>query len=433
MSNSTARNCVLLFLASLALFFFRITSPPGYSFDEIMYVPFAQNELASGTLFTNQAHPPLAQLLIALSMKIFGDKPLGWRFLAAIFGGLTVSGVYCWALAIFRRHEIALWITVVALLNQMLFVLARTGQLDIFVMAFMTWGIAAFCAAWCRDVEPRLARALLLFSGAMFGLMTACKWLGIVAVGIAFGLLVFAIVARRFAFGPRSEVANGASDEPWLSADILPCIGLGTAFLAFVLAPAVAYAAAHLPLLLLPGPESTLRGIVQNQLIIWQNHTAASWGPWHPPKIQMSQWYQWPLGWRPVWFYFDRAGSYQYGSAVVLSGNIIVMWAGLASIAACVWLWIKFRSRRAFLALVWWVVLWASWAVVPIKTGFLYYYAPALLALGPALGVCVARWPDRKLFGMPWHWTLAAAAAVWFAVHYPDLTAIRMPLAWFGR
>lgn len=428
MPNSTLRTCILLFFLSTAFFLIRITAPPMYSFDEIMYVPPAKAYLETGVIATNQAHPPLAQLLITLSMRMFGDKPLGWRFLSSIFGGLTVAGVYAWGIAVMRRRDLALWITLLAMLNQMLLVLSRTGQLDIFVMCFMTWGAAAFCAAWTRDIAPRRARLLLIASGAMLGLMTACKWLGIVALGGTFALVVFAMFARRFA--PQDERTAGVRDEPWLSSQILPGVGIGTVVIALVIVPLVTYAAAHLPLLFFSGPESTLRGIIENQLITWHNHTSVNNGPWHPPKIQMSEWYQWPVGWRPVWFSFDRAGSYDHASVVLLTGNPIVLWGGLIAMGACVWLWIKERSRKAFLALVWYAILWLSWAVVPIKTGFLYYYAPAVLALGPALGVCVERWPDYRLFRLRWYQTFAIGAAILFIINFPTSTAIRVPLSW---
>jgi dolichyl-phosphate-mannose-protein mannosyltransferase len=424
-TRTVVRTCVLLFCVSQALFLFRITSPPNLSFDEIMYVLPAQKMLSTGIGETNRAHPPLAQMLIALSMRIFGDQPLGWRFLSSIFGGFTIVGVYAWALAIFRKHSIAVWIAVIALLNQMVYVLARTGMLDIFVITFFVWGVTAFCAAWTRDVEPANARRLVVMCGAMFGLMTACKWLGIVAIGSALGMIAFALLFRRFF--RQDAAALPGDDEPWLSPGTLPGVGIGTLVISFLVLPVAIYFAAHIPFLFFPGPDATLAGVTQHQAWIWKNHTTIPAGP-----AQMSPWYAWPFDWRPVWFYFVREGT-DHGRTVLFSGNPVIMWGGLAAVFACAWLWIRTRSRRAFLALAWWGALYLCWAVVPIRTAFLYYYAPALLAIGPALAVCVERWPKTKLFGLPWYWTFAVAAAIAFAIDLPLLSGMRVPLDWIGR
>ena len=70
----------------------------------------------------------------------------------------------------------ALWATAIAALNQMLFVQARIGMLDIFALAFVLWGLAAFMMSF-------RARALVDVAGLCFGLATACKWCGVFGWG----------------------------------------------------------------------------------------------------------------------------------------------------------------------------------------------------------------------------------------------------------
>ncbi|MEM2992102.1 MAG: hypothetical protein QW467_02360, partial [Candidatus Caldarchaeum sp.] len=49
----------------------------GLVFDEAHYVPAVRKLLRGESV--NHEHPPLSKLLIAASMLVFGDNPLGWR------------------------------------------------------------------------------------------------------------------------------------------------------------------------------------------------------------------------------------------------------------------------------------------------------------------------------------------------------------------
>src|SRR4051812_15778384 len=138
MSRRAVLTCVGLFLLGQAVFLPHISYPSGCSFDEVFYVPAARN-FAIWAANTNRLHPPVGKYLIAIGIAVFGDQPFGWRVMSSVFGGLTLAGMYAWALAVFRRHEVAVWVALVALTNQMLYVMSRTAQLDVFMFGFMVW------------------------------------------------------------------------------------------------------------------------------------------------------------------------------------------------------------------------------------------------------------------------------------------------------
>src|SRR5205814_3216268 len=73
--------------------------------------------------------------------------------------------------------------------------------------------------------------------------------------------------------------------------------------IALLIVPAAVYGLTFLPLLALPGPDSTLAGLWQHQLAIWHEHTTAL-----PAAVQSSRWYQWPFNFRPMAFWFERDG-----------------------------------------------------------------------------------------------------------------------------
>jgi len=72
-----------------------ITTPEKFYFDEVHYVPAARQMLepVMSQPMLNPMHPPLAKQLIALSIRAFGDQPLGWRYPAVLFGALSIADV----------------------------------------------------------------------------------------------------------------------------------------------------------------------------------------------------------------------------------------------------------------------------------------------------------------------------------------------------
>ncbi|MBN4668627.1 dolichyl-phosphate-mannose--protein mannosyltransferase, partial [Pandoraea nosoerga] len=92
----------IIFVVAHVLLLLGITTPDKLYFDEVHYVPAARQMLqpvVEGPIL-NPMHPPLAKEIVALSIKAFGDGPLGWRYPAALFGALALVGVYLAALAL---------------------------------------------------------------------------------------------------------------------------------------------------------------------------------------------------------------------------------------------------------------------------------------------------------------------------------------------
>ena len=84
-ARTVRRTAATLFVASCALFLVYIQFPEKLNFDEFHYIPAARRLLDFSNP-KNMEHPPLGKELIAIGMAIFGDQPLGWRFMSTIFG-----------------------------------------------------------------------------------------------------------------------------------------------------------------------------------------------------------------------------------------------------------------------------------------------------------------------------------------------------------
>jgi dolichyl-phosphate-mannose--protein O-mannosyl transferase len=416
----TVLTALALFALSLVLFAIRLDAPRGYALDEFFYVPAAR-AFADWSANLNRYNPPLAKYFIALSIRLLGDTPARWRAASTVFGALTVVAIYLWGLTLFRRAQSpAIFAALIALTNQHLYILARAAMLDVFMFCFMAWGMTAFCAAWMGDTSLRRTRALLIFSGTMFGFATACKWLGVVALGAA-AVTVFAARARSQA--NKNDDARppsaGQLDEVWYSPEPIRRLGWSTLLAAFVVAPFVAYCLTILPLLFLPG--ASLQQVISHQLYIWTQHTT-----FHGAPIQTGAWWAFPVSIAPLTFYFERTP--ETARTVVLLGNPLVLWSGLAAVVWCGWEWLRRGSRPAFLIVLWYAALYFCWAVIPLNFFYRYYYFPAATILSLALAYFPYRHPDARLFGVPAHWLFLTAAAIVFLLLLPLSSALPIPL-----
>src|ERR1700722_18035485 len=147
-------------------------------YDETYYVPAAKAILQAGQ-DPNPQHPPLGKELIAAGIRLAGDRPGGWGGLRTVFGSLTLVAFYFLALAVLQDSSAALFAALLALFNNLLFVLARIAMLEVFMTAFLFAGLALFwrqkilCARRVKSTQTN-ARIQLWLAGASLGLAAAC-------------------------------------------------------------------------------------------------------------------------------------------------------------------------------------------------------------------------------------------------------------------
>ena len=91
---------VVIFVASLALFLPRLSTPADYAFDEAYHAFTAAEQIfgrpdawtqstepAREGVFHSWTHPPLGRVFIGLGIAAFGDRPFGWRIASAVSDG----------------------------------------------------------------------------------------------------------------------------------------------------------------------------------------------------------------------------------------------------------------------------------------------------------------------------------------------------------
>ena len=284
-------------------------------FDEVHYVPAARQMLlpVMPEPMLNPMHPPLAKQIIAFSIDVFGDNPLGWRYPSALFGAFAIVAVYLCGLALFAAQGPAIAAALIAFFNQMLFVAARIAMLDIFAL----------------DLRPVRHRrlSLRLPQGAAALLPLRCR--------------VSPLGLRRPANGAACFRSRSASSS---SAVIRLMQGWHTQFAdakANRLVPAgplarisrvsirdLFRAGAGARLFRKPScccTASRLHDLLEAQRRIFSDNTTTAIAG----HTYMSSWPSWPLLMRPVWFLFDKIGDDRI-SAVVLARQSAGAVAGAA-------------------------------------------------------------------------------------------------------
>ena len=404
---------VILFLAAHLVLLVGVTTPEKFYFDEVHYVPAARQMLepVMSQPMLNPMHPPLAKQLIALSIRAFGDGPLGWRYPGVLFGALAVVAMYLCGLALFAAQGPAIASALLAFFNQMLFVQSRIAMLDIFALAFSLFAIAAFMQGF-RKTRPHLMFAL---AGLSFGLATACKWSGLFALAVS--IAVVAVI--RLMQSWRTRFADGNALD-WYRPDLWPGFRFHHFAACFVLIPAVVYLASFVPLYGL-----SLADIWEAQRRIFGDNTTTAIAG----HTYMSSWPSWPFLVRPVWYLFDKIGDDRI-AAVVFLGNPLLLWPALPALAICLRDWIVTRRADAFLILSFYFGTWLAWAMLPRTLGFIYYYLPAATVASLALVYALRRGNSPRWL----LWAFVAFACAGFATMLPISAAfVGTSMATFNR
>jgi dolichyl-phosphate-mannose-protein mannosyltransferase len=398
--DSKARLTAFAFgLAALALFLFGIQKPGVRNFDEIVYVPSAEAVL-DGLNEMDSAEPPMGKLLLAVGINQAGDSPFGWRVSSAVCGALTLIAVYLWTHLLFGDYRVSFVAATLTLFNNFLFVMSRTGMMDVFLIFFVFWSLVPYTAALTLDLSTVRRRILLYISGFMLGLAGACKWNAIDTLAVLLGIS-FALpwISKHLPVSPASSIARWAENLRRVKA---PSLLFGLLIL-----PAVSYALSFWILFRCIHLPFNIHEFVSMNHSMWRYHIAAT-----TAKTMVLPWYRWPVASSPM-----RNFSY-------LLGNPVVMWGGAAAIVFCLWRsWRLQGASESFVAL-----LYASnllqWVVTPTRVQLYYYYFPSAMFLGVALALYSR---PRSFLGIRASLIVVVAAALVFLWCYPRMAHLDAP------
>jgi Predicted membrane-bound dolichyl-phosphate-mannose-protein mannosyltransferase len=380
-AKANALRALVLALASLALFIPRLSVPGAYIYDELPYISSAR-ALLGGTADTNPEHPPLGKVLIAASIKLFGDHPFGWRFASVLAGVGIVVGMFYLGLRLLGNPSLAMLAAVLTLLNHFTFVMARVAMLEVFILMFAVTGVAA----WMAAVRGWYPRTMLAWAGVMLGCSISVKWSSIAVLGVV-GAITLAL---------------------WVRKRLL--VGIGFAAFSLCFLPLVTYYLSFWPLLRSQHAALSVAEVVRRSQFIWHFHQHAFGN-----RGLNSPWYQWVFRTEP-----ERALNY-------LVGNWAVCWLGIAALLYCVICLCRKPALEETVVVALFAGSWLQWALIPRPFEYYYYYSLAATFLCLAVPTALRRAPGYRVFGVRLSLINVVAVALLFVVFYPKMTALEAP------
>ena len=365
-----------------AIRFWHLWFPNEIVFDEVHFVGQARHYLHNRPFL--DPHPPLAKLLIAISIRIFGDHSWSWRIPNALAGTGLSAITYLLGRRMFTSRMAAVLAAAFVLSDGMFLVDSRIAVLDIVYLTCAGWSyLLLFRFLQAPDVNDQ--RRTLVWLAVVLGLTVGAK-LAIPAVTfvLVMGFVVF-FLWRGTAFSGSGRQASIVSD-PMRLRRMVGAVALAGGVSGIV------YIGIFLPHYALGWWGGIADLFAYYGKIAWYEKSVAS--ATHPYSSSVLSW---PLMLRPIAYWQDFPAK---GPVATIwgGGNPLVWWGAFTSIFILAAQWFERRSLvRAFIVLGYfgYLVIWVPNAIYG-RTLFLYHYMPAVymgfLALALVLVEC---WEGR--------------------------------------
>jgi dolichyl-phosphate-mannose-protein mannosyltransferase len=415
---------VLLIAAGLRLWGLGTPSQP-YG-DESYYVFDAAAYLGGGTMdpigdeppavrIADEAtwvHPPLGKWIIALlGIGPIGQRSIGWRLPAALFGIAGVGLLYLLALHLWRSVWWAGFAAFLLSLDGLHIVQSRIAMLDIFLTTFVTAAVlflvldrkrmeALQSSGRWRRIDRLFGSPFRMWAGVSLGCAVATKWSGAFALPFAAGLCaIWAFTRDRR--DDRSAIAT-----------------LSTLVASFVLVPSAIY-------LLSYGAFFHQHGFAVHDFLTLQSDMLRYQEAHKAIQPENSLPWTWPLLLHPV-RYLDltRAGA---PSVVVALGNPVLWWGFLLLLPLALVQVVRKPSWRDAVVFGGYAAMYLPWFAVG-RTQFIWYMLPAVPFMCLIVTATIRRLPPsaRKKSAI----VFASGAVLIGSLFFPIWTGWRVPGSW---
>lgn len=366
---------LVLLLMVLGLHLATITRPNQLIFDENYYVPDARLIIkGEGTQRLEQ--PPLAKLIIAGGIEVFGDNPWGWRMPAILFSTVAMIFFYNICLRLGTSHKTSFLATLLLSTENLTFIQSGLAMLDIYVVVFTV------CAFWLYLKGPRWWWAAAI-SVALAALSKFSGMLSIIPIGL-----------HWFIIGRKSKIDNqpGRAYSRYVSFFLSMALALVAFFMLYGVFDMIMWAKWIPFLTSRPGGQSIL-GDIKNALSLTNSikftysraFPARPW-EWILSPTGSFNFYGWlfhPYNYEKILLQYSILPSY----TCMLSPSLWL--SGLAVIPFAIWQSLK-KNNAAVFVVCWIIGTWFTWIPLFLATDrltYMFYYLPTIgaIALGTAL------------------------------------------------
>lgn len=347
--------------AAAVLRFWRLGYPAEIVFDEVHFVGQARHYI-HGEAFLDP-HPPIAKLLIAAGILVFGDHPASWRLGNAVLGTVMVAVTYLLGRRMFRSRLAATLAAGLIALDGFFIVDSRIGCIDIVYLTFAAIAyLMLFNFAGTRDFIRR--RRLILVIGMVLGLCLGSK---LYVPGITF-LLVGAFLL--FTLWRTAASVDALAEDPSSTRAVRFQWTAGAALIVGSVS-GIFYLASFLPHYALRWWGGIADLVQYYKDVMWYENSVAS--ATHP---YASPWWSWPLMLRPV-AYWQNFPAHGKVALIWGGGNPLTWWA---VVPAMMITGVRAMERPNLVRIFMVAAFFAYYLIwVPIgRILFLYHYLPSV-------------------------------------------------------
>jgi dolichyl-phosphate-mannose--protein O-mannosyl transferase/Gpi18-like mannosyltransferase len=365
----------VLILAAIATRFWDIGNPTDIVFDEVHFVGQARKYLHAETFL--DPHPPIAKLVIALGIWLFGDHSWSWRVGNATLGTILIGVTYLLGRRMFKDRLAATLGAAFVLLDGFFLVDSRIGCIDIVYLTFAA--ISYYLLFRFLQTEALLQkRKLLIWMGLALGLCLGSKlYIPVIACVLSASFVAYNV----WQMTPEQTLApdSGNETDPYRDRRVIAAVTT------LAMVTAIFYLSTFLVHYLLGwwGGISDLFDYYK-QVVWYENSVSTATHPYS------SQWWSWPMMLRPVayWQHFPKEGKV---ATIWGGGNPLLWWGALTGMTFTAIYTIERPTVTRVFMLSGYLAYTLMWVWIG-RTLFLYHYMPAVylgfLALAAVLSQC---------------------------------------------
>lgn len=406
-------------------------------FDEVYHARTAYGQILHIRPY-EITHPPLGKSIIGVGIRIFGMNPFGWRFMGTLFGVLMLPLMYFFAKRLLKKTLYAFIPTFLFAVDFMHFTQTRIATIDSYSIFFiLLMYLFMYIYTQKNYNKQSLIKTLipLGLAGVAFGLGAATKWLCIYA-GFGLAVLFFIQMIKRFeeyryaksaladtqAYENMDEKKRDYLEGIYRSYVKRAVLTLLWCLLFFIAVPLVIYYLSYIPYMRVIDNPYDFAAILRNQEYMFNYHSKLMTDNPHPFA---SEWYTWPLNYRPVFFFQGQGYAEGTMSSMSSMGNPAVWWGGLVAITALIVLRIKngpLGKRTLFISVAA-LSQFLPWVIIPRETYIYHYFAtiPFIILL---IGILAKYVIENFKHGKKAIFVYLGICLVLFVMFYPIISGV---------
>jgi predicted membrane-bound dolichyl-phosphate-mannose-protein mannosyltransferase len=297
--------------------------------DEGEYVVDARIIIKNGK-DPNWQHPPLGKWIIASSIIIFGDNPIGWRIPSLIFAIVSIVVFYFICKELTGDEKVSLFATFLLSIDFMHIEMSKIGMLD---MLFFAPTLAGFYFFSKKNPNYILA-------GILFGLGLSVKWTALLGIAATLGYM---ILNKEF------ELKK---------------------VLCLIIIPFLIYTVIFIPYFL---QGKTILDWMSEQMEKSKTHLAMEGST---SKIEILSW----LIGRPGFLVWEKEeiSIFRMGNrSISFIGNPLVWLPGVVALAILLY---KKGNKAIWFSFIWFTFFYIPWLIIPRSNVFIFYMLPVIPA-----------------------------------------------------